>query len=434
MNVSNFLDRISRFIVDNPKIVKKIYKTPNYNDEPQLYNYSAQFIDGNSLKVSKDSIASGASFDKNNALLKLIGETAERFSLSTYDRNVLVHKSFNQLVNNKEVVLDLFQLALLPEFFGESKREVLKESKLSWIMGKSLITDTKIMVPAQLVYVPYLYYKSEPILQLPISTGAAEGATIYDAIYRGICEVIERDSFMIHYYNKLNSPQISLQSLRNKKISKIIRIFEKYNLELCINDITTDINISTVVATVIDRTGMGPAVCVGLKAGFDMNQNVIGAIEEALMVRSWVRDEYMYLKPKHTPPKIISSIEDRASFWYPKNTIHYLDFWLSEKNSKSPYKLHKFRQNSYQEKVRELIKILASKGYDVIYVDITVPTIHKYGIKVVKVIIPQLQPLHLDEKYPYFTFPRLYNAPVDMGIVDKPKALEELNNIPHPFL
>lgn len=434
MNVSNFLNRISRFVVDNPKIVKKIYKIPNYNDEPQLYNYSAQFIDGNSLKVSKDSIASGASFDKNNALLKLIGETAERYSLSTYDRNVLVHKSFNQLVNNKESVLDLFQLALLPEFFGESKREALKERKLSWTMGKSLITDTKIMVPAQLVYVPYLYYKSEPTLQLPISTGAAAGETIYDAIYRGICEVIERDSFMIHYYNKLDSPQISLQSLRNKKISKIIRIFEKYNLELCINDITTDINVSTVVAIVIDRTGMGPAVCVGLKAGFDINQNVIGAIEEALMVRSWVRDEYMYLRPKDTPPQIICSIEDRAIFWYPKNTIRYLDFWLSKKKNNNPYKLHKLRHNSNQEKVRELIKIFASKGYDVIYVDITAPMIHKYGIKVIKVIIPQLQPLHLDEKYSYFTFPRLYNAPIDMGIAGKPKALKELNNIPHPFL
>lgn len=434
MNVSNFLDRISRFVVDNPKIVKKIYKIPNYNDEPQLYNYSAQFIDGNSLKVSKDSIASGASFEKNSALLKLLGETAERYSLSTYDRNLLVYKSFNQLVNSKENVLDPWQLALLPEFFGENKREVLKDSKFSWIIGKSLVTDKKILVPTQLVYVPYLYHKSEPILQLSISTGAAAGETIYDAIYRGICEVIERDSFMIHYYNNLSSPRINLQALGSKKILRIIKIFRRYNLELCINDITTDIGVPAVVATVIDRTGMGPAVCVGLKAGFDMNQNVIGATEEALMVRSWVRDEYMYLKPKHSSPKIISSIEERANFWCPTGTIHYLDFWLSATNNKGPYELRKFRRSSYKEKVTELIRILGLKGYDVVYVDITAPKICKYDVKVVKVIIPQLQPLHLDEKYPYLTFRRLYNAPVDMGVLGRPKAFEELNNIPHPFL
>ena len=203
---------------------------------------------------------------------------------------------------------------------------------------------------------------------------------------------------------------------------------------LCINDITTDIGVPAVVATVIDRIGMGPAVCVGLKAGFDMNQNVIGATEEALMVRSWVRDEYMYLKPKHSPPKIISSIEERAFFWYPTGTIHYLDFWLSATNNKGPYELRKFRRSSYKEKVTELIRILGLKGFNVVYVDITAPEIRKYGVKVVKVIIPQLQPLHLDEKYPYLTFRRLYNAPVDMGVLGRPKAFEELNNIPHPFL
>ena len=81
-----------------------------------------------------------------------------------------------------------------------------------------------------------------------------------------------------------------------------------------------------------------------------------------------------------------------------------------------------------------MTRILGSKGYDVIYVDITAPEIRKYGVKVVKVIIPQLQPLHLDEKYPYLTFKRLYNAPVDMGVLGRPKVFKELNNIPHPFL
>jgi len=77
---------------------------------------------------------------------------------------------------------------------------------------------------------------------------------------------------------------------------------------------------------------------------------------------------------------------------------------------------------------------LGSKEYDVIYVDITAPKIGKYGVKVVKVIIPQLQPLHLDEKYPYLSFRRLYEAPVDMGVLTRAKTFNELNKIPHPFL
>lgn len=433
MNANNSINRIGRFVVDNPKIVKKIYRTPNYNDEPQLYQYSSQFIDGKSLEVSTDSIASGTSFNNNNALLKLLGETVERYSLSVYDKNTLVYKSFNELISSNENALDPREMSLLPQFCKTNK-DKLNDIKFYWITGKSLITNSNILIPAQLVFAPYSYSKAEPILQMPISTGAAAGETVYDAIYRGICEVIERDSFMIHYYNNLNSPGLNLQALGNKKNSKIIKIFKRYNLELYVNDITTDIGVPAVVSIVIDRTGMGPAVCIGLKAGFDMNQNVIGATEEALMVRSWIRDEYMYLKPKHSSPKIISSIEERANFWCPMSAIHYLDFWLSANQNKGPYKPHRFRRSSYKEKVMELIRMLGPKGYDIVYIDITAPAVRKYGVKVVKVIIPQLQPVHLDEKYPYLTFQRLYNAPVNMGMLREPKTFKELNNIPHPFL
>ncbi|MDD5415489.1 MAG: YcaO-like family protein [Candidatus Daviesbacteria bacterium] len=434
MNINGFFQRISRFVLNNPKIVKSFYKTPNYNDEPQLYQYSSQFIDGNSLRVSMDSIASGTSFDKNSALLKLLGETVERYSLSIYDNSKLIYRSFRELVCKNKNALNPTGLALLPQFFKENKKEALYDIKFYWVIGKSLVTNKNILVPAQLIFVPYSHSKSEPILQTPISTGAAAGEAIYDALYRGICEVIERDSFMIHYYNKISSPRINPYSLRSKKISKIIRIFERYNLELCVNDITTDIGVPAVIATVIDKTGLGPAICVGLKAGFDMNQNVIGATEETLMVRSWIRDEYMYLKPKHSSPRIISTIEERANFWCPTSTIHYLDFWLSTRNNGGSYKLCKFRRSSYKEKVMELIRILKSKGLDIIYIDITAPEIRKYNVKVVKVIIPQLQPVHLDERYPYLTFQRLYNAPVNMGILGRPKTFEELNSIPHPFL
>lgn len=211
-------------------------------------------------------------------------------------------------------------------------------------------------------------------------------------------------------------------------------MLKRYNLELCANDITTDIGIPAVVAIVIDRTGLGPAICVGLKAGFDINQNIIGAAEEALMVRSWIRDEYMYSKSKQISPKIISSVEERANFWCPTSTISYLDFWVNAKLRKVSYKLHKFSKGSYIEKVTELIRILGSKGYDIVCVDITAPEVQKYDVKVVKVIVPQLQPLHLDEKYPCLTFPRMFSAPLNMGFFNKNKNINDLNDIPHPFL
>jgi len=42
--------------------------------------------------------------------------------------------------------------------------------------------------------------------------------------------------------------------------------------------------------------------------------------------------------------------------------------------------------------------------------------------------------MHLHESAPFFGGERLYNVPVRLGYFDKPKTLEELNEMPpHPF-
>ncbi len=71
---------------------------------------------------------------------------------------------------------------------------------------------------------------------------------------------------------------------------------------------------------------------------------------------------------------------------------------------------------------------------EIVYVDISNNKLKKYGIKVVKVIIPQLQPLYLDERYPYLGGTRLYEVPIKLGFLKTAKQENELNKIPHPFL
>lgn len=71
---------------------------------------------------------------------------------------------------------------------------------------------------------------------------------------------------------------------------------------------------------------------------------------------------------------------------------------------------------------------------DVVYADITHPKIKKHGIVVVKVFIPKLQPLYLDEHYPYLGGNRLYEVPVQLGFLKVPNQEFQLNKIPHPFL
>lgn len=433
MNLSSSVQRMSRFVFENPDVVNSVDRIINYNDEPKIYQYISQITDGRSSKKIVNSTASGVSFDRDIAFMKLLGETVERYSLGVYDSKRLVQSSYTNLVGGSKRALNPSELSLFPQFLTKHKGKI-GDVPFYWVAGKSLVTNRSVLVPAQLVFTPYLHSKLEPVLRMEISTGAAAGENVLDATYRGICEVIERDSFMIHYYNKISSPRIDPLAFMNAKIFRIVSALKRYNLELCVNDITTDLGVPAVVAIVIDRTNMGPAVCVGLKAGFDMEQNVIGATEEALMVRSWVRDEYIYSKYDRKLPKIISTIEDRASYWCPSDTIPHLDFWINAKIIPFHRKIRLSWQTTYKQKVDELVSTLRLKGFEVICVDITAPKVRKYGVRVVKMIIPGLQPLHLDEKFHYLSFPRMYSAPVNMGVFSKEKNANELNSIIHPFL
>lgn len=423
------VERGSRFINDHPKIIKNIFKVPSYNDEPKLYSYQVYFKDRYSNGKNEDSSASGISFNKRRALMKVLGETIERYSLGGNNNKKFIYNNFRELKA-------LNKLAVHPEdliAFSDKKHYAynLDKRNLHWIEGKSLISSKKILVPAQLIYVPYLYQHSEPLIRFPISTGAAAGATSSDALYRGICEIIERDAFMIAYLNKTPSPRIDLFSTNDKSIRNIVNTLRRYQLDPVVLDLTNNLKIPVFAAITVDRTGLGPAVSVGLKAGFDIKETIVGAIEESLMMRSWMRDKFIYNDPEYKREKEITTIEDRAHFWFPVSAIKYLDFWIKNKTLKKINIQGGGRSNNKLEKIVELLK---EKETDIIYVDITDKKIKKYGFVVVKVIIPQLHPLYLDERYPYLGGKRLYDTPMKMGILNRPNTEAKFNKIPHPFL
>lgn len=434
--MSNFSKQIdvlinkgSQFVNDNPKIIKGIYKDTSYNDEPKLYGYAVYFRDKYGGRKNEGSVASGVSFNKKKALLKVLGETIERYSLSINNNNKFIYKSYRELISSGESVLNLHDIIGL--LSPKIRPKNIELTKFHWIKGKSLLADKNILVPAQLAYVPYIYDSTEISLQRSISTGAAAGSSVDEALYRGICEIVERDAFMISYLNNLPSPQIDLSSIHNKEINNIVNIFKRYRLEPIVLDLTTDLKIPAFAAITLDRNGLGPAVSVGLKAGFNVKDTIIGAIEESLMVRFGTRDQFAYEVLNCKGKEIISPIDDRTRFWFPLSSIGHLDFWLKNKNLK---KINIKNSDYAKNTLKMAIELLKEKKMDLMYIDIADRKIKRYGFTVLKVIIPQLHPLYLDESYPYLEGERLHDTPIKMGFLKKARTKNQLNKIMHPFL
>ncbi len=423
-------------IEDNLKFIDSIKKAYHYSDEPKFFQFEAVMknvqkqTDGHLMKKKT---AGGASFfSERAALLKCLGESIERHSCTTYKAKNLIQGSYLQMQKN---ALDPNDIVC----FSRNQRKEKKISELSftssssfrWIEGKSLHEGKKILIPAQLIFYNYALAKNEKLIYFPISTGAAGGGCSASAITRGILEIIERDSFMITYLNKLSCYKVDLDLIKDKKIRYLVEIASRYKLEFNVIDITTDIGIPTFACIVIDKTGIGSAVLIGLRSNLNTIDAIEGCIEEALHSRDWMRHvhETEYNTFKTNSSEEIINLENRGMYWYDKKKIKYLDFWLRQK----PKKLKDYSipiLTHHGEILKHLKDVLKNKDYLVYYVDVTIPEVKSTGYKVFKVIIPQLQPLYLDERFRYLGGKRLKQVPINMGY----KLKNNFNKIPHPFL
>ncbi|MEK7078747.1 MAG: YcaO-like family protein [Patescibacteria group bacterium] len=407
------------------KILKSVIKVENiYYDELKFYFYKGIFNHSNKMsKYNKsqynsdsDNVASGISVkSKSTALLKCLVESLERYSLCTYSKESIIQATFNRLSDK----------ALNPGLYKHDRR--LSQINMGWIKGYDLINNRGCFIPAQLVYLTYPADK-EILLTTQISTGAAGGIDFETTVLRGIYEVIERDAFMTMYLNKIKASRINLNSLNSDAISFLVKQLQRYNLELFLFNITNDMQIPSFFTLLLDRTGLGPVITVGAKSGFTVEKAIVGAIEESLMPRQWLR--YEIQKRSFRIPKVdhhrINNITDRALYWSQSSNIKHFDFLIHQKPEK--YKIIPITYDTKTE-LKRVIQIIKNNNYKIYYANITPKFVKNNSYYVYKIIIPGLQALYLDEAKREINSNRLIKTAHFFG-----KKNTTINNIPHPFL
>jgi len=438
-DIHSSLINLSPIVDPNFGFLTSIRRVRQHYDEPKFWHYSAKV----NSKFSKNdggpfnTQSSGISiFSEKTALLKCLGESIERYCNFVYLKGKVSFEGPFSLVKAKAIKPERFTGYSPHQLQNKRFKQFVVDSNsiFTWTSCKSLLDEQKILVPCQLIYLSYYRGKTEPILYPPISTGTAGGSSLSAAIVRGVHEVVERDAFMIYYLNKLPAPRINLKICKDHRIQKILRIAARYKLEIISLDITTDLPIPVVATVVINDTGIGKAVSVGLKSDLDPVEAIIGSFCEALHTRNWIRETYekVALNTTRVDPLKNKNVEmkRRALLWYGAGASQNLNFLLNshKKSDIQPIK----RVYKSGEHLKRLISIFAKNSYEVFYKELTLNSFREMGYFVVKVLIPGMQPLHLNEKYPLLGGNRLYTVPERLGF--KAKTENELNKYPHPFL
>ncbi|MDP1629556.1 MAG: YcaO-like family protein [bacterium] len=405
-------------------IINSIKKRVNYPDEPRIYCYNAP--------SSGKSYGSGVDFlSKEKALWKSLGEATERYLWFNSDWFFQGHKirSYKEMGRR---ALNIFSLAGFSEE-QKNKYPILQYDEntvFGWIPARSLVSKKNFFCPIQLVSSYYFKQKTEPMLRWCITTGLATGPSLEEAVVKGILEVVERDAFMISYLNKLSPPIIDLEHLssQDEEIAKIIKNFKRYNLEVYVLHLPTDFPVYVNLAIIIDRTSLGPALSVGASADFDFKTAFLDALSESLIVRYSLKNKF---KQEINLEKI--GHEERIIYWGKIENLPKMEFFLKGESviidlSQNFYKVEN-NKNYYKEKLKILSEEFEKKNYEACYAELTTKEIKKLGFRCVQAVIPELQPLHLDEVIPYFGGKRLREIPLKFGY----QPAEVLNQEPHPF-
>lgn len=405
--------------LESKDLLQDILKMQNYPDEPQMHIYSAtlksieKLTDGFNHAVD----AGGFSFrSKEFALLKCLVETAERLCNVCYRKKDLLYSSFNNIQENAlDVTLYL-------------NDDEIKKKSFGWVKGINLYNNSSCLIPAQLVYYNYIREPEEPYLSEMISTGAAGGFDFENTLLRGIYEIIERDAFMTVYLTKARIPKIDLTTIQDKTIQNILEIVKRYQLEIEVFDLTNNLQIPSFLSVLVDRTGLGPSISLGLKSSLNPKTAIIGSMEESFHTRPWMKREVINRQKNKFKFKLkkINTLLERGLLWTSPGMIKSLGFLFNQPKTRHKYN---FKKLSSKEELKNILKTLKNHKVPAFYTDITIKDFRKINYLTLKAILPTLQPLFLHESHREIRWKRVEEISYYFG-----QKKMEINPIPHPFL
>ncbi len=436
--LSECLKRAERVVSDRVGIISKVDFEELVPGEPEVYFAHSEPANVSVLCGQKAlNHGDAASINSDRAIMKAVGESIERYCSGQYDISDLVLSSY------EEIEVD----AVDPQTFALYSEEqysqenfpfppLTHQTPLQWAKGHCLKSDKPLWVPAAFVYVPYLFDdpKEAPYFT-PISTGLACGPDISWALYKSILEAIERDTFMITWKNQLSQPRLDPWSSNDPFVHQLLEALQYVSLDCEVFYLTSDIKVPVIIVILKRKEGI-PFTTMGIGADLDPNRALTQALEEAYLTFLGM-SRYAKLKKDFKPEPEFENIKTP--------TLHALAHAVcpelrSSLNfltpSDTPISIDDIPNLSSKSKlgnVQTLVKMLADKGFDVISYDLTTLDIDEVGFKVVRSVIPGLQPLDINHSRRYEGGKRLYEVPVQMGLLDKPHCARELNPFPHPF-
>jgi ribosomal protein S12 methylthiotransferase accessory factor len=371
--------------------------------------------------------AGGAGLTREDSELRAIAEAVERYSASVYTDDQFVVATANELAGE---CLDFDSIPRCSTAELDNDRCPLirpdKHLPIRWVKSISLAERKMRFVPAVMVYSRLMNLMPGERFWFPISTGCSAHFGLNDAIVSGICEVIERDAISLTWLRELRHPRViidcDLEELRPywnlyHRSSSAVE-FEFY-------DATTDVGVPTIYGLRIAACSDSARTLVGCST----NLMAVPAIQKVFCDLVSLGTQLLE-NPKY--PEQIADFKDLmhgAAYMADSRRESAFDFLRNNGKRVGLSSLLSAREQPGD--LETLVERLRIRGMMPYVVDLTTDEANTVGMKVVRVIIPQLQPLSFHYLARYLGHARLFHEGIPGIEVDNKGR--GFNVLPQPF-
>jgi ribosomal protein S12 methylthiotransferase accessory factor len=310
---------------------------------------------------------------------------------------------------------------------------------MDWVWGYSFLQERPILVPELLAY-----YSSGcgHSFVYETSNGCALGGSLEEAIFYGILEVVERDSFLMTWYTQLPIPRLDPYSANDQELRLMIeRLRAVTGYDVYLFNSTMEYGIPSVWTLAKNRKQKGVNLICAAGAHPDPVRAVKSSLHEIACLLLTIDEKFEANREKYVQmlhdPSLVQKMEDHSMLYSLPEAEGRLQFLLDENRPLRTFDeefKQKARHADLTDDLKELLQAFRRFSLDVIVVDQTTPEILRNGLYCVKVLIPGMLPMTFGHHFTRLTgLERVLRVPAELGYAKQPLTFEQLNPHPHPF-
>ena len=426
-------------------IVQRVCEIPRRWDDPDVYVVGVELADATALgPAAVVSRAGGVGLTYDDAWCGAIGEAAERYSAALAPRQLPRHEGTWADFGPDEAV-DPVTLALFSDDqYRQASfpfRPFRRDTYTAWLAGWRVAPSADARglpcwLPADCVGLSCQGSKPEKPITVPTSTGLAAGQTLTRSLLAGVCEIIERDAFIVAWFNALSAPRVDLHA---RPLAWLRELLEERllwpRIEYHVADLTSDAEVPVYAAISRGPSEDGPIVSFGAACHPSARRALTKALLEAAAGRVCVRQR-VRSQPRRAYRRDFADVrtfEDHAQFYtrHPRYWPHLRGLV----STRLLADLDGFALSPDDDAVAlaKIIAKLESLRLPVYGCDLTMADVATAGVHVVRVLVPGMQPLHGDHRWPFLGGRRLADPGRVFAWARRQRQRCGSRRMPHPY-